>query len=176
MKHLKDFTIQFVGLGIGNHQFEFEVDDAFFEHFEYSQLQHGKVTIGVELEKQERMMIFSFLFQGSVEVTCDRCGEEFFLPVSGNERLIVKFGEEYAEESDEIITIPATEYQIDLSPFIYEYLHLILPARILHPSDREGVSGCNPEILKKLDIYSPHKSSDPRWEVLNKLKQEKNQS
>ena len=174
MKHLKDFIIQFVGLSIGNHQFEFEVDDSFFEYFEYSQLQHGRAFIKVELEKQERMMIFSIAIDGSVEVTCDRCGEEFFLPVSGDERLIVKFGEEYAEESDEIICIPATEYQIDLAPFIYEYLHLILPGRILHPDNQDGSSGCNPEILKRIEALAPQKSSDPRWEVLNKLKQEGN--
>ena len=174
MKQLKDFIIQFVGLSIGNHQFELEVDDTFFEHFEFSQIQHGRANIDVELEKQERLMIFTFSIHGSVEVTCDRCGEEFFLSISGKERLIVKFGEEFMEESEDIICIPSTEYQIDLASFIYEYLHLILPARILHPVNEEGISGCNPETLKKLESYSPQKSSDSRWEVLNKLRQEEN--
>lgn len=170
MDHRKDFIIHFTGLSIGNHQFEFEVDDTFFESYEYSELHHGKVRVDVDLEKQERMLLFSFQIEGSVEVTCDRCGEEFMLPLSGTEQLIVKFGNEYAEENADIITIPATDYKFDLSPFLYEYLHLMLPSRILHPDDENGNTSCNPEVLKRLEQLAPHPSTDPRWDALSRLK------
>ena len=172
MDYLKDFIIHFVGLSIGNHRFDFEVNDRFFEQFEYSQLQHGLVQIQVDLEKQDRMMIFSFGLKGNVEVTCDRCGEEFMLPLNGNQRLIVKFGIEFKEESDDMIVIPSTEYKIDLAPFIYEYLHLMLPWRIIHPDDSNGNTTCNPDILRRLEELAPHASTDPRWAVLGSLHEE----
>ena len=172
MDYLKDFIIHFVGLSVGNHQFEFEVNDLFFEHFEYSQLQHGSVKVEVDLEKQERMLVFSFRINGSVEVVCDRCADEFMLPVSGTEHLIVKYGEEFAEESDDMITIPATEYKIDLAPFIYEYLHLMLPVRIVHPDGPDGKTNCNADTLQILEKLSVHTDMDPRWEILNNLKNE----
>ena len=174
MDYLKNFIIQFVGLSIGNHQFELEVNDRFFERFEYSQLQHGLINILVDLEKQDRMMVFSFGIKGNVEVTCDRCGDEFILPIQGDQRLIVKFGTEYLEESDDMVVIPSTDSKIDLSPYIYEYLHLILPWRIVHPDDAEGKTTCNPDAIRRLEELAPHASIDPRWAALGNLQKEEN--
>jgi len=64
VNRLKEYNIQFVGLEPGNHQFEFEVNDSFFEHFEFSQIQHGEVHVTVDLEKMERMMIFDIILEG----------------------------------------------------------------------------------------------------------------
>ncbi len=170
MNHLKEFNIQFVGLEPGNHQFEFEVNDSFFEHFEFSQIQHGQVHVNVDLEKMERMMIFNIGLEGRVRVTCDRCTNEFDFLLSDKQRLIVKLGAEYLEESDDVIVIPETEYQFDLSPYIYEFIHLALPARLLHPDDEDGNSSCDPDMLRRLETLSPTEDSfDPRWEALRKL-------
>ena len=38
MKQLKEYTIQFVGLKIGRHQFEYHIKDEFFKHFDYKTL------------------------------------------------------------------------------------------------------------------------------------------
>jgi uncharacterized protein len=166
---LKEFIIQFVGLSLGNHRFEYEVNDQFFERFEFSQLQHGLVKVVVDMEKQDRMLVFSFDLKGIVEVTCDRCGEEFMLPVSGNQHLIVKFGLAFLEESDEMIVIPSTEYKFDIAPYLYEYLHLMLPWRIVHPDDADGNTTCNPDTLRRLEELAPHSAVDPRWAALEKL-------
>ncbi len=174
MDYLKNFIVHFVGLSIGSHQFELDVNDQFFERFEYSQLQRGQVSILVELDKQERMMVFSFGIKGNVEVTCDRCGDEFTLPIQGDQRLIVKFGTDYLEESDDMIVIPSTDSKIDLSPFIYEYLHLILPWRIIHPDDVDGKTTCNKDTLRRLEELAPHTSIDPRWAALGNLQTEEN--
>ncbi|HOW30735.1 MAG TPA: DUF177 domain-containing protein [Bacteroidales bacterium] len=169
MNPLKEFIIPFVGLELGNHLFDFEVDDKFFEQFEYSQIHSAKLKVAVSLEKQERMLIFNTEISGEVEAVCDRCGGGFLLPVDGAEQLIVKFGEEYSEESDDVVVIPATEYKFDLAPFIYEYAHLMLPARILHPDDENGNSTCDPEVLKRLTEMAPHETIDPRWDALKNL-------
>ena len=47
MKPLKEFTIQFVGLKIGEHHFEYEIDKTFFEHFEYDEF--NDATLNVKL-------------------------------------------------------------------------------------------------------------------------------
>jgi uncharacterized metal-binding protein YceD (DUF177 family) len=169
VNHLKEYNIPFVGLELGNHQFEFEVNDRFFEHFEYSQIQHGQVRVLVDLEKMERMMIFSISLQGKVLVTCDRCTDEFDFPLSDTEKLIVKLGAEYVEESDDVVVIPETEYQFDLAPYIYEFIHLALPFRLLHPDDENGNSTCDPDMLQRLNSLAASETTDPRWEALKKL-------
>jgi len=105
-----------------------------------------------------------------VKVACDRCNELMDVGVSGNERLIVKLGDHYYEESEDVQVIPDTAHQFDLGPFIYEYIHLLLPIRRVHPEDEAGNSRCDPEILKKLKELSERHIQDPRWDVLTKLK------
>jgi uncharacterized protein len=170
VNRLKEYNIQFVGLEPGNHQFEYEVKDSFFEHFEFSQIQHGDIKVTVSLEKMERMMIFDIGIEGDVLVTCDRCTNEFKLTLSDSQRLIVKLGAEYLEESEDVVVIPETDYQFDLSSYIYEFIHLALPARILHPDDENGSSTCDPEMLRLLETLTPSETVDPRWEALKKLK------
>ncbi len=170
MNRLKEYTIQFVGLELGNHHFEYEVNDSFFEHFEFSQIQHGNIHVTVDLEKMERMMIFNIGIEGEALVTCDRCTNEFNISLSDTQRLIVKLGAEYMEESEDVVIIPETDYKFDLAPYIYEYIHLALPARILHPDDENGNSTCDPEMLRLLETLVPNEDhSDPRWEALKKL-------
>jgi hypothetical protein len=61
--------------------FEFDLDDRFFACFEGSELSHGKFHVEVEMEKKERLLNFNFHFDGSVRVVCDRCAEEFDMPL-----------------------------------------------------------------------------------------------
>jgi uncharacterized metal-binding protein YceD (DUF177 family) len=169
VNRLKEYTIQFVGLEPGNHQFEFEVNDSFFEHFEFSQIQHGTIHVTIDLQKMERMMIFDINIDGKVLVTCDRCTNEFDLPLHDTQRLIVKLGAEYTEESEDVVVIPETDYQFNLASYIYEFIHLALPARLLHPDDANGNSTCDPDMLRLLETLTPTESVDPRWEALKKL-------
>jgi len=173
MGYLKQFAVPFTGLKAGNYNFAFEIDDRFFEHFEYSEIKHGSVDVEVVLERQQRMMIFNFLFSGSVIIPCDRCGEDFSQPVDGEEQLIVKFGSDHHEESDDVLVITEDEHEIDLSQFIYEYIHLLLPMRKVHGTDENGESLCNPEITGRIKEEEDH-PVDPRWEALKKLKDNTN--
>jgi len=166
VKVLKDFVIPFVGLKEGIHDFAFEINAAFFESFEYSEIEQGDVHVDLSLERQDRMLILNFSLKGKVELPCDRCLAPLELPVEGNDRLIVKFGEEWREESDEIIIIPENESHIDISGFIYEYIMLKLPIKKVHP---EGEGLCDTAIVEKLNQHSEIET-DPRWEALKKLK------
>ena len=161
-----DFVINFHGLALGVHHFNFEIEDAFFEWIEDSELNEGQVNVNVSLEKQERMLIFDFDIEGSVVVECDRCLEIFDLDIEGRQKLIVKFGETYAEESDDVIILPQMVHQIDLSQYIYEYIHLLIPLQKVHGEDEDGQSLCDPEQIQRIEELSKSKEIDPRWEKL----------
>ena len=170
MDYLKQYVIQFAGLKPGMHQFSYQVDDLFFEYFEYSEIKKGKVEVVIDLEKDEKMLVLHFSIHGNVEVPCDRCYLPFSLFLNGRETLIIKFGKDYHEENEEVQVIPEGETHIDVSPFIYEYIHLLMPFRKVHPEDSEGNSLCDPEVIKRIDERETPSEPDPRWEVLKKLK------
>jgi uncharacterized protein len=172
MDYLKQFVIPFGGLKPGNHLFSYKIDDLFFEHFEHTEIKKGSFSIEVTLEKEEKVLSFTFLISGNAEVICDRCSEPFLLPLGGTERLIVKFGDSYHEENEEVQIIPLGETQINIGPFIYEYVHLLLPVRRVHPEDENGNRRCDPEIIRRIEESGAAAGAgiDPRWEVLKKLK------
>lgn len=179
----KEYVIQFVGLPVGKHEYEFRAGDKFFEHFEYSEITQGNVTIKMTLLKQSTMLSLDFIIGGTVKVNCDLCTDEFDLPISGEYKLLVKIGgSDSGDEDDDIITIAATEHELDLAQYIYEYIVLSLPIRRVHPLDANGNSTCNKEMLEKVQEYLTDKSADdtegddddegtdPRWNDLKNIK------
>lgn len=175
MKAGKDYVIQFASLSLGEHEYQFEIGDKFFENLDYSEIKHGDVTIKLTLQKQSTMMILHSEIKGTVKVNCDVCTAEFDLPIEGNYKLIVKVGgHETGDEDDDIITIAANEHQLDLRQYFYEYITLLVPIRRVHPEDENGESTCDKQTLNKLKNYLTDREggdpSDPRWNDLKNIK------
>ena len=165
---MQQFTIPFGGLQEGKHDYEFEIRAMFFDQFEYSEIEKSDVNVKLTLFKESAMFILEFSLQGTVAVMCDRCSDFFDIPIKGKYRLIVKFGEEKHEETDEIIVIPYTDSALDISQYIYEYINLLLPKSRVHPKGQ-----CNPEVIQKLEELMLDKkfenTADPRWDALKEL-------
>lgn len=171
MSYLKDFIIPFEGLDIGNNEFNFDVNQLFFEEIAYSEIRNGNIRVKLDFDKQETMFVLSFSIEGNVEVQCDRCNDNFNYPVKGDQQLLVQLGDQFVEEDGEMIVIPRNDTEINLAPYIYEYIFLMLPLQRMHPDDELGNSTCNIEMLEKLDELSfTEKQVDPRWDALKKIK------
>lgn len=170
----KDYIIQFVGLNVGQHEFDFDIDDKFFEGLDYSEIKQGNIHIDLTLLKQSTMMVLHFNINGTVKMDCDRCTAPLSLPISGNYKLIVKVGgHESGGEDDDIITVAANEHQLDLTQYIYEYITLSLPIKRVHPDNEKGESTCDKKMLKKLEnflIEEEKEETDPRWNGLKNIK------
>ena len=172
MGRSRDYEIEFGALPLGEHEFEFEVDDTFFQQFENSILQHGTMDVLVVMEKKSNMLLLDFTLQGEVTVTCDRCLDDMMLELEGYTELIVKLGDRAEEEAEDVIMIPSTEHQLDLAQYIYEYITVMIPMRNVHPDDDDGKTTCNPEILREIEKHQHSEAAgetDPRWEMLKKI-------
>ena len=170
MKKLNNpYIIPFAGLKAGEHRFDYIIDDAFFKEREYSEVQKARIETVVTLTIETNLLIFDTKMEGTINVICDRCGENFDFPVWGERKLIVSLTNDRFDEGDDIISIPFESSEIDISQFLYEYIILLLPQRRIHPDNAAGESGCNPEalkILKKLSEEKLEKKIDPIWEEL----------
>jgi uncharacterized metal-binding protein YceD (DUF177 family) len=166
VKSNHQFVILFRGLSLGKHDFTFDVDNNFFNDFEESEINKGKVLVSVRLNKTANLLELDFNLSGNVVVTCDRCLDEFEMTVKYQTKLFVKFGEISEEEDDEIIILSHADGELDIKQYIYEYIHLSLPYKRVHP-DKQGQSTCNKEMLKKLNEYTIR---EPKVSPLNDLK------
>ncbi|MEM9077169.1 MAG: DUF177 domain-containing protein [Bacteroidota bacterium] len=173
MMELKEFFIPFSGLKLGKHKFEYEIDNTFFESFGYQEFKGASVKITAILNKMNNMMELELASNGKVNVDCDVTGEAFDQSITSELKLVVKFGEVFDDENDEILILPHGEYQVNISQYVYEMLVLAVPQKRVHPGVLDG--SLQSEVLDKLEELQPKENKesseniDPRWDDLKKL-------
>lgn len=171
VKVLDEFIIPFSGLKNGIHHFDFEVNDQFFACFENSEITHGSLNVSLALDKKSVLLVLNIKASGTVIVPCDRCGDDFEFALDGQQSIVVKFGGEESENTDEdVIYLSFKDHEINVAQPVYETISLALPYKRNHDDGK-----CNPEALKKIKLFSKEDldksdSVDPRWEALKKLK------
>lgn len=165
------FMVQFSGLKLGIHNFEFVVDDSFFEKLEYSPITQGEVEVNLALEKKSSMLVLNFELGGWVGETCDRCAVDYHQQMKGEHKVYVNFGDDYDEPDDNLIVIPREAYELDVTQLIYEFIGLNIPIRKV-PCEEDGdTSICDKETLKVLeDSEAGQENENPLWAELNKIK------
>lgn len=167
-------------------EIEYLIDNQFFTNIDGDDIQKGKVKVNLTVKKLPMMFELNFVIEGTIMIPCDRCLDDMDLPVSTTNKLIVKLGKDYSEESDEIVVIPELEGIINLAWFIYEFIVLTIPIKHVHAPGK-----CNKSMTSKLKKHSPKSedgedfgadtddivitdegeedSSDPRWDALKGL-------
>ena len=171
MKVTNEYLISYVGLKVGKHQFEYQISKAFFDYFDYDEFESSDIKVSLELEKQSTMLELNFKHKGTVNVLCDVTGEPFDLPIKGKLKLIVRFGEAFNDENEELLILPFGEHQLDIAQYVYEMIALSIPLKRVSPEaeeseweefDEETEVSQEEQEIKEEEI-------DPRWAALKKL-------
>ncbi|MCG8474771.1 MAG: DUF177 domain-containing protein [Cytophagales bacterium] len=200
MKELKKYLIELYKLKNELQEFTFEIDHKFFECFEESIIEKGELTVVAKLDKTDSISPLNIMIKGKVELTCDKSLDLFSYPLEIEHKLVLKYGEEFDDSDDTIIIVDRNQPEINIAPYIYEFVTLEIPFRKLHPRYQEEEEAEN--LLAELGIGSlneanqliystlvgeeeeeesekeeiPEKGDqkvDPRWAALQKLKKEK---
>jgi uncharacterized metal-binding protein YceD (DUF177 family) len=172
MEH-KEYSIPFSGLKEGKHKFRYRIENKFFESFGYNEFNDVNIDLNLLLTKLSTVLELELHASGTVNVACDLTGEPYDQDIKATLELIVKFGEEFNNEDDEILIIPYGEHQINIAQYIYEMLVLAVPSKRVHPGVLDGT--LKSDILKKLEELQPKETidnkdkTDPRWDALKNL-------
>ena len=173
MKDLKEFNIPFVGLKEGKHLFQYKIDNTFFELYDYNEFEKSSINVTLEFVKKSTLFELGFTASGTVNVPCDVTNEYFDLEITATLPLVVKFGQEYNDENEEILILPHEVYQFSVAQFIYEMIVLGIPNKRVHPKVLDGTM--ETEVLEQLEIKEEKtvETTDPRWDKLKNLITEK---
>ena len=186
------YNISLKNLSFGTHTFAYDLDRKFFEDIDGDEVRKGNVKVKVTVKRTSSTFEFDFELKGVVQVPCTRCLDDMNQEVDTRNRLIVKFGKEYSEESDEIVVIPEEEGEINIAWFLYEFIALCIPIKHVHPAGE-----CNRAVSSKLRKHravstdeedaddeladdeelageEDPQSGDPRWDALKGLSFEDN--
>lgn len=168
------YNIQFGGLSVGEHEFEFEVTEKFFEQYEDSEITRASIHVDATLVKQNNLMHMLFDFEGTIGLSCDRCLIEYDCPVSGQEKLVIKHGNP-EESTDEMLVLREGLDEADISQYLYEYIELAIPYRKV-PCEDENLEydelPCDQETLSKFEEHKidEEPTANPEWEKLKNIK------
>lgn len=169
------FGVNIVGLGLADHEFDFELNNGFFKQYGSEMITEGKLKATVSLNKHETFIETNFRIEGSIVLTCDRSLDEFDFPISINQKLMYKYGDEDKEISEEVMMIHRDTATLDLGQPMFEYIVLAVPIKKLHPrfiEEEDDDNGEGKMIYSSAaeDEKSEEGMVDPRWEALKKLK------
>ena len=169
----KEFNVPFSGLKQGKHEITYTIDNTFFESFEYTEFNSAAITILVIMNITSTMLEFELNAKGIVNIDCDITSESFDQDIASELNLVVKYGDRYNDENEEILIIPHGEHQVNIAQYVYEMLVLAVPQKRVHPGIENGT--LKSEMLDKLKELQPKEKStnndenDPRWDALKKL-------
>ena len=170
MKDLKQFNIQYTGLKDESHLFEYQIDNTFFEAYNFDDFFDTNINVALQLEKKSTLFNLSFTAKGSVNIACDVSGEPFDQEINATLALIVKFGETFNDENEEVLILPYSEFQLNVAQYIYEMIVLAIPSKRIHPKVIDGSMESDAlNRLKTLRVQKTTEDVDPRWDKLKSL-------
>ena len=171
MNLLKNYDIDISKLNLGHHEFRFQIEDEFFELFDYSLIDHGSLETVILLEKKTTFISIAFQISGKVELTCDRSLEKFAHDLSIENSMVFKYGDEEKVVSDEIEIITSNTQKINVASYLYEFISVSIPMKKLHP--RYADEPEENQIIFSSKDEDNNSEIDPRWSELKKLKNKK---
>ena len=171
MCNIESFKIDLKALPQGVSTLEFKLDDAYFKAIDAPDVQSGELLSSLSISRTDDFFELNFHTEGIVHIPCDICLDDMEQSIETDDRLVVRFGEDYSEE-DDLVIVAENEGILDVSWFIYEFIDLNIPIKHVHAPGK-----CNPAMIEMLQEHSAARSGeeeeeivDPRWAALLKLK------
>jgi uncharacterized protein len=171
----KTFSIPHIGLKKTVHELNYHLDQAFFNKHENALISGADINVKVLFDKSSTPYILDFYISGTFETECDKCAADVRISLSGEYRVFVKFDAEAeipVDENLEILFLSREEPEINIEPYLYDFVCLSLPYTKIC-DDPGNTPYCDMEVVALLDRINEQeeeKTTDPRWEGLNKLK------
>ena len=158
------FTLPLKSLPKGTHHFEFVPDKKFFEDMESCDIHDASLKCDVEVKYNGDIYDVTFLITGEVTVQCDRCLEEMPWPIDASYHIEVRYGDTFADDSDELIEIPSNMNELNVAYMIYDTVSLAIPIKHVHPLGK-----CNRQMTAMLRKHRVASKNDDDAELENDL-------
>lgn len=192
MGKFSQFKLPLKSLPKGTHQFEYHLDKQFFVNMESEDVREADVNVGLVVTYNNDVYDLAFTFTGNVTVLCDRCLDEMLLDIDTTYGIKVKYGEDYREDSDDMMEIPESDNYLNVAYMIYDTVALAIPMKHVHPMGKcnramstllkkhratdlgDADTELDEEMIDEIDNLQADAdtdapTTDPRWDKLKEL-------
>jgi len=177
MSNRREYEIAFVGLKPGVHEFNYEIDDRFFEEYQEQDFRQTQAHIKLVLEKNNGFMMLKFEVGGKTEVTCDRCSNDLPFELFDEFTVTVKMVDDPDMMNDQevdpdVYYISRGESHLDVKNWIYEFVNLSIPMQKTCSYENMDGPYCNTAARDFLNKMKPGDDApaNPLWKGLEKFK------
>ena len=146
------YKVQLARLPEGHFEQDFICDTDFFQNMENTTIHKADVKVHLDLKKKRDVYDCTFHCKGVIEVPCDRCLDPLPIDIDTEYHILVKYGESFNDESDDLLIIPESSTFLNVAYMLYDTIVLCIPLRHVHPQGK-----CNRAMAAAL---SKHKVAD----------------
>ncbi|MBQ8773228.1 MAG: DUF177 domain-containing protein [Muribaculaceae bacterium] len=180
------FKLPLKVMPVGSQEFDYQLDKQFFVDMESADIHDAELDVHVVVTNNGVAYDLNIGIKGEVTLLCDRCLDSLPWVVDTDYHIMVKYGEDYNDDSDDLLVIPESDNYLNVSYMIYETVVLSIPIKHTHPKGQ-----CNramSDMLNKHRAYMVDADADmedggdedgavddgfedidPRWNELKKL-------
>lgn len=183
------YKLPLKSLGEGVHEFDYKLTKQFFSDMENADVRNADLDVHLTVNAKHDNYALSFTITGTVTLLCDRCLDDLVLPIDARYSIDVEYGDDYNDDSDNLLVIPASDNYLNVSYMIYDTVILAIPIKHVHPLGKcnramsavlrkHRAVGVNEdteleeELMDEMDNMESdgtNTGSDPRWNALSKL-------
>lgn len=192
MGKFTEYKLPLKSMPAGTHDFEYTLGKTFFTNMESEDIHDADLKVALSVVHKGDLYELNFAITGTITLICDRCLDDLEFPVDTTYHINVKYGEDYNDDSDNLLVIPESDNYLNVAYMIYDTVALTIPIKHVHPLGK-----CNRQmsaILKKhrarggedaelagelidemdsMDAATSDSApSDPRWDALRKISSE----
>lgn len=142
------YKVELASLPDGKYEQDFVCDTEFFKNMEHTGINKADVKVHMDLVKKNDAYDCKFHCTGVVTVPCDRCLDPLDIDVDTDYHIIVKYGEEFDDESDDLLIIPYNNSNLNVAYMLYDTILLTIPLRHVHPLGK-----CNRAMAQALNKH-----------------------
>lgn len=164
MGKFSEYKIPLKSMPEGTQTFEFHLTKTFFENMESADIHDADLRVVLNVEHKRDLYQFNFAIEGTITLLCDRCLDFMELPVDTTYAISVKYGDDYNDDSDDLIEIPESDNYLNVAYMIYDTVALTIPIKHVHPMGK-----CNRQMSAVLRKHRAHAPGDEDTELEEQL-------
>ncbi len=148
----------------GTHESEYRLGKTFFANMESEDIHDADLRVALTVNYKGDIYELNFTVEGTVTLICDRCLDDLEYPIETSYHINVKYGDDYNDDSDDLLVIPESDNYLNVAYMIYDTVALTIPIKHVHPLGK-----CNRQMSAMLKKHRAAAVSDEDAELEEQL-------
>lgn len=134
---------------------------------ESADIHDADLNVNLTVTHRNDLYSLSFHITGTITLICDRCLDDLIQDVDTVYNLTVRYGDDYNDDSDDLLVIPFSDNYLNVAYMIYDTVALTIPIKHIHPLGK-----CNRQMSAMLKKHRATDISDEDADLQNALIEE----